>query len=107
MWAPPVISLKNGSLLISPGIGSHGVSVSQIGVRGLALGEEAAMVVVAVSVGVAPVVLGLVGMGSVAVSTDVGLHEGRLGGGRCVRVVVLGMDVLSLGALGICGSSFV
>ena len=34
-----------------------------------------------------------------------GLHEGLLGGGCGVRVVVLGMDVLSLGALGVGGSA--
>ena len=106
MGAPPAVSvLCDCSLHVTPGISSLGVSVSQMGVRGLVLGEETAMVVVAMGVGVASVVLGLVCMGSVAVSADVGLHEGLLGGGGGMRVVVLGMDVLSLGALGVSGST--
>ena len=106
MGAPPTFSVLwiVSSLHVTPGISSLGVSVSEMGVRGLVLGEETAMVVVAMGVGVASVVLGLVGMGSVAVSADVGLHE-RLLDGDGMRVVVLGMDVLSLGALGVSGSS--
>jgi len=76
-----------------------------MGVRGLVLGEESTVVVVAVGIGVASVVLGLVVVGSIAVGADMGLDEGLLGGGCGVRVVVLGMDVLSLGALGVSGSS--
>jgi len=105
--APPISSVICivSSLRGTPGIGSLGVSVGQMGVRGLVLGEETAVVVVAVGVGVASVVLSLVGMGSVAVSVDVGLHERLLGGGGGMRVVVLGVDVLSLGALGVSGST--
>ena len=62
------------------------------------------MIVVSMSVRIAPVVLGFVGMRSVAVSVHMGLHE-RLDGGRGVGVVVLCVNVLSLGALGIGGST--
>ena len=103
VWAPPSF-VSNGDRLGSPRISSLGVSVGQMGVGVLVPGEKAAMVVVAMGVGIASVVLGLVGVRSVAVGVDVGLHVG-LDGRLSVGVVVLGVDVLALGALAVSGAA--
>jgi len=99
--APPGISIYSLDSR-APRISSLGVSMGEMRVRALVLGEEATMVVVAMGIGVASVVLSLVGVSSVTMSVDMGLDVSLLDG-LLVGVVVLAVDVLSLSAIGVLG----
>jgi len=99
--APPAGSINTiGSH--TPGISGLGVSMGEVRVRALVLGEETTVVVVAILVGVTSVVLGLVIVRSVTMSINMRLDVSLLNG-LLVGIVVLAVDVLSLGAVGVLG----